>query len=302
MNFYSPIFSPDGKKLFVVGEQRRVELVRYDSQSGQFATYLSGISAEGVSFSRDGKWLAYVDYPEGALWRQSVDGTEKLQLTFEPMLAGQPSWSPDRQRIAFAGVEPGKASKLYLVSAEGGSSEEFPTGEHNAGYPNWSGDGNSIYFSEWYWSDAGAVIASVKSLDLRTKQISTLPGSEGLLSVAGSPDGLYLSSMPASAQKLMLFDFKTRKWVELAKTDVGCQSWSADGRYLYFDSGLGKDPAVLRLRIADRQLERVVSLRNFRRAMGSSGWPWSGLTPDGSPLLMRNVGSQEVYALDWEAP
>lgn len=146
------------------------------------------------------------------------------------------------------------------------------------------------------------MIASIKSVDLRTKQIFTLPGSEGLQFVAGSPDGRYLSAAPTSAQKFMLFDFKTRKWVELAKTDVGTQSWSADGRYLYFDSGLGRDPAVLRVRIADRQLERVVSLRNFRRAMGSTGWPWSGLTPDGSPLLMRNVGSQEVYALDWEAP
>jgi hypothetical protein len=27
-----------------------------------------------------------------------------------------------------------------------------------------------------------------------------------------------------------------------------------------------------------------------------------GLTPDGSPLLMRDIGSQEVYALDFEAP
>jgi len=58
----------------------------------------------------------------------------------------------------------------------------------------------------------------------------------------------------------------------------------------------------LRVRIADRQLERVVSLRNFRRAMGSGLLPWSGITPDGSPLLMHDVGTQEIYALDWEAP
>jgi hypothetical protein len=29
---------------------------------------------------------------------------------------------------------------------------------------------------------------------------------------------------------------------------------------------------------------------------------WTGLTPDDSPLLLRNVGSEEIYALDWEAP
>jgi len=27
-----------------------------------------------------------------------------------------------------------------------------------------------------------------------------------------------------------------------------------------------------------------------------------GLPPDGSPLLLRDIGSQEVYALDFEAP
>jgi hypothetical protein len=29
---------------------------------------------------------------------------------------------------------------------------------------------------------------------------------------------------------------------------------------------------------------------------------WSGLMPDGSPLLMRDMGTEEVYALDFEAP
>jgi len=29
---------------------------------------------------------------------------------------------------------------------------------------------------------------------------------------------------------------------------------------------------------------------------------WSGVTPDGAPLLLRDIGSQEVYALDLEAP
>jgi hypothetical protein len=56
------------------------------------------------------------------------------------------------------------------------------------------------------------------------------------------------------------------------------------------------------VRLADRKLERVVSLKGFRRAMGTNGVGfWSGLTPDDSPLVMRNIGSQEVYALDWEA-
>jgi len=41
--------------------------------------------------------------------------------------------------------------------------------------------------------------------------------------------------------------------------------------------------------------------KGFRRVIFA--WtPWSGLTPDGSPLVLRDISSQEVYALDFEAP
>jgi hypothetical protein len=36
-------------------------------------------------------------------------------------------------------------------------------------------------------------------------------------------------------------------------------------------------------------------------AIGLLG-PWSGLSPDDSPLLLRDISSQDVYALDWDAP
>jgi Tol biopolymer transport system component len=99
----------------------------------------------------------------------------------------------------------------------------------------------------------------------------------------------------------MLFDFATQKWSDLAKTDVGAMNWTRDGKYLYFDSGSGLDPAISRVRMADRKLERVTGLKDFRR-VEFSYYPWSGLTPDGAPLLLRDVGTQEVYALDLDAP
>ena len=60
------------------------------------------------------------------------------------------------------------------------------------------------------------------------------------------------------------------------------------------------DPAVSRVRMADQKLGRVTGLKDFRRA--GLSFPWSGLTPDGAPLLLRDIGTQEVYALDFEAP
>jgi hypothetical protein len=68
--------------------------------------------------------------------------------------------------------------------------------------------------------------------------------------------------------------------------------------YIYFDSA-GGDPAFYRVRIDDRTLERLVSLKNIRRA---GLFLWTGLAPDDSPLLLRDVGVEEIYALDWNAP
>ena len=69
----APLFSPDGKKLFVIGQQLRGELQRFDGSTGEFVPYLGGVSADFLDFSRDGRWICYVAYPEGTLWRSRID-------------------------------------------------------------------------------------------------------------------------------------------------------------------------------------------------------------------------------------
>jgi hypothetical protein len=78
-------------------------------------------------------------------------------------------------------------------------------------------------------------------------------------------------------------------------------SWSREGKHVYFDSISATDPAIYRLRIGDRKLERVASLKDIRREWGI-WFPWFGLAPDDSPLLLRSAGRQEIYAVDWEVP
>jgi len=54
LNSLLPVFSPDGKKLYVIGQKLRGQLVRYERQSHEWVPYLSGISAEYVTFPRTG--------------------------------------------------------------------------------------------------------------------------------------------------------------------------------------------------------------------------------------------------------
>jgi hypothetical protein len=55
---------------------------------------------------------------------------------------------------------------------------------------------------------------------------------------------------------------------------------------------------VLRVRIAGHKVEKVVSLMSLHLKFGSG----LSLTPDDSPLLLRETAVQELYALDWVAP
>jgi eukaryotic-like serine/threonine-protein kinase len=303
LSFHSARPSLDGKRIFAIGEQPRGELVRFDEKSGQFLPYLAGVSASNVSFSRDGQWVAYVTYPEDILWRSRIDGSDKLQLTRPPFELDHPVWSGDGKKILFEGFDPGgKNNAVYAVAAEGGAPQQlFADPDSFAVFPQWTPDGKSIVFEKSRLKGSSNFQTDVEVLDIKTGKLSVLPGSESLDSPVLSLDGRFVAAVTSDRLKLMLFDFATRKWTELAKTDIGAANWTGDGKYLYFDSGSGLDPAISRVRIADRKLERVTGLKDFRR-VEFSFYPWSGLTPDGAPLLLRDAGTQEVYALDFDAP
>jgi len=302
LNFSRPAPGRDGKKLFALGAEPRGELVRYDSKSKQFLPYLSGISAEGVSFSKDGQWVAYTAYPYGTLWRSKVDGGDRLQLTSVPMRAFLPRWSPDGKRIAFMGAASGKPWQVYVVSSDGGGLQQLTTGE-NHGDPNWSPDGNTLVFDRLPYLEArGPNSANIYLLDLRTHQVSTLAGSEGqFYSPLWSPDARYITAQTGDSQKQVIFDFGNKRWADLVDMPMAYASWSRDGKYLYFETFLGKEPNFFRIRVNDRKLEKLFSLKGIRQTLGTFG-PWSGLAPDDSCLLLREIGSQEIYALDVEFP
>jgi len=295
MSFSSPLPSKDGKKLFVVGALARGELARYDARSAEFIPFLSGISADSVSFSKDGQWVAYVRFPEGTLWRSKLDGSQKIQLTYRPLTAVMPSWSPDGQQIVFYAFS-GPRPKLYTIATQGGTPREMiPADPHEEWDPTWSPDGTRIAFG----SGSTDPNSTILILDVRTNQISTLLGSRGFFSPRWSPDGRYLVALPFASHSLILFDSATQKWEEITKISLGFPNWSKNGDYVYFLHGENQ-PSVMRIRIRDRRLEQVADLKNFRQ---TGYWSfWLGMAPDDSPLLLRDIGTKEIYALDWQAP
>jgi Tol biopolymer transport system component len=201
--------------------------------------------------------------------------------------------SPDGKQVAYVGWEPGTGLQIYVVPADGGAPRNLGI---EAGGVGWCGQGDSIGFIQ---TPAGQ--SAVHIFDLTTSKVTRVPSPDELFSGQCSPDGRYLAAVTQDGQKLKLYAFATGKWSDLTTGNVGYLQWSADSKFVYFDTGFSREQAIYRVGIAGGKAEQVADLKDFRRVV--EAWvSWMGLTPDGSPLLMRDAGSQEVYALDFDQP
>ena len=259
-NTFGPLPSPDGNQVFVQTVQPRDQLVRFDSKSREFQPFFpdaqSDLQASAVDFSRDGQWIAYVNYLDGTLWRSHPDGTERKQLSFGPLEVQLPRWSPDASKIAFMGRNPGQPWQVYILRVENGALDRPLPDQHDQADPTWSPDGKSLAFGGQavFEKDAAAVNA-VRMLDLETHQVSALPGSQGLWSPRWSPTGRHLAAMSNDGNTLLIFDFGTQKWIDLVHMSLGYPQWSHNGDAVFF---LGHPPGadkVFRARLSDKKLE-----------------------------------------------
>ena len=248
-----------------------------------------------LEFSKDGKWVAYVSVPDGSLWRSAVDGSQRLRLTSRATWATHPHWSPDGKQIAFPRVRERNPARIYMVPFDGGTLKQVTNGESGKagdGDPSWSPDGASLAFGTALPPASGAAIHVV---DLKTSRVSALPKSEGMWSPRWSPDGRFIAGLSTSRLKIVLLDSQTQKQSELSNVWSGYPAWSPDGESLFYRT-FGDDASWWRVRMRDRKTERIARLKN----MGVH--TWFAPAPNNSLITARSVSTDEVYALDWEAP
>lgn len=296
IDFHDPAISRDGKQIFATGMQERGELVSYNADARDFVRFLGGISATWVSFSRSGRSVAYLDYPNLTIWRANSDGSEKAQITFSPLQVDGFSWSPDEKWFAIRARNPGDVWRIYLIPSQGGEPEPLMPGKSEQGVPTWSPDSARLCFGEVpavFGRPTGAEMIHI--FDLRTHKLSDLLGSHGLWTSRWSPDGRYISALSIEGQKLELFDFFTNAWRSTNAAHVNNPNWTSDSRFIYYDTE-PRDRMLQRLRISDGRVEQLANLRDYP----SLGAWWSGLSPKNEPLLLRNLGSTEIYSLALE--
>jgi Tol biopolymer transport system component/predicted Ser/Thr protein kinase len=292
------VVSRDGKEIFASGGTLRGELVRLNLKSGQFEPFLSQISADDIEFSHDGKDVVYLTYPEGVLWRQRVDGSQRVQLSYPPMHPLMPRWSPDGTQILFWDTHDGG---MYVVPSQGGSVQlllplDSKLHLHD---PNWSPDGHKIVYGTQ--RGAGSV---VNILNLSDHGITTLPGSQGLWSPRWSPDGKSILAIKSDASilsaGLKVFSLEKQQWSDVENGWVAYPSYSRDGRFVYFWRWAG-ELTVFRLRLSDGNVEKIAELKDTSTATETTlGGRWMGLDPTDTPIVLRNAPTTDIYALSLE--
>lgn len=288
--------TPDGKRLLADGFIPRSELVRYDDHAHGFVPFLSGISADHVDFSHDGKWVVYISQPDQTLWRSRIDGSDRLQLTFPPTIPFLPHWFPDGTQIIYSDVQ-AAPRKTLLLSAQGGTpTEMYPEKEYQVD-AHWSPDGKRIVFGRFPFVPKPPDVIDIRIFDVASKQVSAIPGSKNLYAPRWSPDGEHLAGISTDDKRLVIYDFKTQKWSDwfTGPELIATPAWSRDGRYMYFDT-IGKHPDYRRVKLGETHSEFLADLKDLHRT-----W-WSGITPDNSPIFSRDTSTDEIYALDLELP
>src|SRR5581483_3993294 len=247
---FGPVFSPDGHTIaFVRVTPVQDSLMLVGSDGRHLRTLVPNAAARYLTWSPDGRSLAYAAGRN--IWRVDVatGATEQLTHDSGDNEDWQPSWSPDGTMIAYDRFERCfRCTGVWLMQAAGSNQHEL---RQDGRRPAWSPDGTKLALS----------LSSALVIDPSGEVL--LPG--GGAYTAWSPRAVYVA---AEDRGLRLYNLTTGASRVLTHAVVAKPAWSLDGAKIAGES-TGLHVTIVRAR--DGALVRRFAASNT----GGGGPSWS---------------------------
>jgi serine/threonine protein kinase/Tol biopolymer transport system component len=149
VDHYSPAWSPDGAWVAYPADKEQGaggEIYRRPSSGLSERELLfagaSGNPIRNISWSRDGRWLAFEE--NGDVFLLDLESREVHTAVAGPGTDGFPRLSPDGRWLAYTSDESGR-SEVYVVATFGGG-RRWQVSSSGGSAPRWSAGGNELFF------------------------------------------------------------------------------------------------------------------------------------------------------------
>ena len=217
-----------------------------------------------------------------------------MQLTDSSLYALLLNWSPDGTQVLFTGVSKKGRFRAFVARTEGGKPIMLlPKESEDQIDSTWSADGNEVVFASAQITDPKC---DLRILDIANHTVKTVPGSLGLFGPRWSPDGRYIAAESTDELNLRVFDTKTQRWSTLLENvRTSWPNWSRDSHAIYYVHVAEGDRNVSRIRATGGKPERILDLKDLHFT-----GTWAGamtIDPTGAPLMLRDTGSDDIFAL-----
>lgn len=153
------------------------------SESGLELTRLTDDTASdmGGEWSPDGTRIAWVSNRTGnyQIWVMNADGTQKAQVTQEPMVHGWTRWSPDSTSLVYWGFDPATQTHgIYTRRADGSDPRTIVTATDYLDRPDWHPNGQDIAYAALSNGNWDVWVAQVGAREIELFRMTTSPDME----------------------------------------------------------------------------------------------------------------------------